>query len=229
MFINTREVIEDVEKRGESLGKDPEATLWYWQRRGLIPRTIKVGRGRSRGVVGLYPIEVVDLIMTIKRLQKSGLTLDEILKVTKYQKDLKALKVKINTIKAKENILEKHVLFVLSGLKTLVQDIEIKEVDKLLKEEKRLMARHLSGKDISELPKTRAIIKTEVEDFKKRIDWVVRRKANKKYIPQIVHKKVKELFKALSKEGELIFDEKKEAKLIVKIQDFIEKQLKPAK
>lgn len=66
---------EIVDAFGERL---TEATFRKYVQLGLLPRSVRVGRGGSRGSTGLYPATVVRRIETIRRLMSQGYSIEEI-------------------------------------------------------------------------------------------------------------------------------------------------------
>jgi len=56
-----------------------EATLRKYVQLGLLPRSIRVGKkGKHQGSQGVYPVQVVRLIMTIKRMMAESFTIEQI-------------------------------------------------------------------------------------------------------------------------------------------------------
>ena len=56
-----------------------EATLRKYVQLGLLPRSIRVGKkGKHQGSQGVYPVQVVRLILTIKRMMAESFTIEQI-------------------------------------------------------------------------------------------------------------------------------------------------------
>ena len=56
-----------------------EATLRKYVQLGLLPRSIRVGKkGKHQGSQGVYPVQVVRLILTIKRMMAENFTIEQI-------------------------------------------------------------------------------------------------------------------------------------------------------
>ena len=56
-----------------------EATLRKYVQLGLLPRSIRVGKkGKHQGSQGVYPVQVVRLILTIKRMMAEDFTIEQI-------------------------------------------------------------------------------------------------------------------------------------------------------
>ena len=56
-----------------------EATLRKYVQLGLLPRSVRVGKkGKHQGSQGVYPVNVVRQIMTIKRMMAEDLTIERI-------------------------------------------------------------------------------------------------------------------------------------------------------
>ena len=56
-----------------------EATLRKYVQLGLLPRSVRVGKkGKHQGSQGVYPVQVVRLILTIKRMMAESYTIEQI-------------------------------------------------------------------------------------------------------------------------------------------------------
>src|ERR1044071_5954645 len=56
-----------------------EATLRKYVQLGLLPRSVRVGRkGKHQGSQGVYPVNVVRQIVTIKRMMAEDMTIERI-------------------------------------------------------------------------------------------------------------------------------------------------------
>lgn len=56
-----------------------EATLRKYVQLGLLPRSVRVGRkGKHQGSQGVYPVQVVRKILTIKRMMAESYTIEQI-------------------------------------------------------------------------------------------------------------------------------------------------------
>jgi hypothetical protein len=56
-----------------------EATLRKYVQLGLLPRSVRVGKkGKHQGSQGVYPVQVVRLILTIKRMMAEDFTIEQI-------------------------------------------------------------------------------------------------------------------------------------------------------
>ena len=73
--VSTQQVVDLFAERGEPL---TEATFRKYVQLGLLPRSVRVGRGKSRGSQGLYPATVVRQIEQVRRLMSQGYTMQEI-------------------------------------------------------------------------------------------------------------------------------------------------------
>jgi DNA-binding transcriptional MerR regulator len=71
-----RVIVEIFATKGVRLS---EATFRKYVQAGLLPRSRRVGRkGKHRGSQGLYPVEAVRRINTIKMMMATGLTIEDI-------------------------------------------------------------------------------------------------------------------------------------------------------
>jgi DNA-binding transcriptional MerR regulator len=71
-----RVIVEVFAAKGVRLS---EATFRKYVQAGLVPRSRRVGRkGKHRGSQGLYPVEAVRRINTIKMMMATGLTIEDI-------------------------------------------------------------------------------------------------------------------------------------------------------
>lgn len=73
--IDVREIVAEFGSRGDPL---TEATFRKYVQLGLLPRSVRVGKGKKRGSQGLYPATVIRRIDTIRRLMSQGYTIEEI-------------------------------------------------------------------------------------------------------------------------------------------------------
>lgn len=73
--MSTQEIVELFVKRGERFS---EATFRKYVQLGLLPRSVRVGRGKQRGSQGRYPATVVRQIESVRRLMARGLTIQDI-------------------------------------------------------------------------------------------------------------------------------------------------------
>lgn len=74
--IPARVIVEAFASKGVRLS---EATFRKYVQAGLLPRSKRVGRkGKHRGSQGLYPVEAVRRINTIKMMMATGLTIEDI-------------------------------------------------------------------------------------------------------------------------------------------------------
>lgn len=68
-FLTRSQLVEQVRERGVDVD---ERVMVFWERRGILPKPIR----RGREVV--YPALAVNVVVTLRELQQSGLTLDAI-------------------------------------------------------------------------------------------------------------------------------------------------------
>ena len=73
--IDVREIVAEFGSRGDPL---TEATFRKYVQLGLLPRSVRVGKGKKRGSQGLYPATVIRRIDMIRRLMGQGYTIEEI-------------------------------------------------------------------------------------------------------------------------------------------------------
>src|SRR6478752_8344446 len=70
-----------------------EATLRKYVQLGLLPRSVRVGRkGKHQGSQGVYPVNVVRQIATIKRMMAENYTIEQIKRDVLFMRsDIQAL------------------------------------------------------------------------------------------------------------------------------------------
>lgn len=74
--LAVQQIVDAFEAVGEKL---TEATFRKYVQLGLLPKSVRVGRGgKSRGSQGLYPATVVRRVDDIRRLMGQGYTIEEI-------------------------------------------------------------------------------------------------------------------------------------------------------
>lgn len=74
--LSAAAILEIFRPRGVQLS---EATFRKYVQAGLLPRSRRVGRkGKHQGSQGLYPVEAVRRINSIKKMMAEGLTLEDI-------------------------------------------------------------------------------------------------------------------------------------------------------
>jgi DNA-binding transcriptional MerR regulator len=81
MLIKQNEMIERLEREGYSLGKNPQRTLAFWRRIGLLPPPIIEYKGGKIGLISQYPEEIVEQIKGIRDYQKTGVHLETIINI----------------------------------------------------------------------------------------------------------------------------------------------------
>lgn len=74
--VTARVIVELFAVKGVKLS---EATFRKYVQAGLLPRSRRVGqKGKHRGSTGLYPVEIVRRIVSIKKMMDEGMTLADI-------------------------------------------------------------------------------------------------------------------------------------------------------
>lgn len=76
-----------------------EATLRKYIQRGLLSRSVRVGRkGKHRGSQGVYPVSVVRQIVRIKEMMAQDYTIEEIQKEFLFRGDLEQLQSLLDSV-----------------------------------------------------------------------------------------------------------------------------------
>ena len=75
--MSVQQIVETFTARGSRL---TEATFRKYVQLGLLPRSVRVRKGKHRGSQGLYPATAVRQIDHIRRLMQQGFTMQEIQK-----------------------------------------------------------------------------------------------------------------------------------------------------
>ncbi|MCS6797497.1 MAG: hypothetical protein NZ898_03020 [Myxococcota bacterium] len=73
--LTAKQVVDLLASRGDRL---TEATFRKYVQLGLLPRSTRVAKDRSRGSQGLYPASVVRHLVHLRRLMAQGFTLDDV-------------------------------------------------------------------------------------------------------------------------------------------------------
>jgi len=73
--MSVQQIVDACAASGERI---TEATFRKYVQLGLLPRSVRVGKGRSRGSQGLYPASTVRQVQLIRALMAQGFTIEEI-------------------------------------------------------------------------------------------------------------------------------------------------------
>ncbi len=74
--LTSKQIFEVLDEHGESLS---EATFRKYVQLGLLPRSRRVGqKGKHRGSLGIYPVEVIRRVDEIRRAMSNGQTLEDL-------------------------------------------------------------------------------------------------------------------------------------------------------
>ena len=74
--LSSKQILEVLDEHGERLS---EATFRKYVQLGLLPRSRRVGqKGKHRGSLGIYPVEVIRRVDEIRRAMNKGQTLEDL-------------------------------------------------------------------------------------------------------------------------------------------------------
>src|SRR3954453_10956671 len=73
--MSVQQIVDACAAGGDKL---TEATFRKYVQLGLLPRSVRVGKGKSRGSQGLYPASTVRQVQLIRRLMAQGFTIEDI-------------------------------------------------------------------------------------------------------------------------------------------------------
>lgn len=74
--LTSAEILDVLAQHGVSLS---EATLRKYVQLGLLPRSVRVGRkGKHQGSQGIYPVQVIRVVLRIKRMMAESYTIEQI-------------------------------------------------------------------------------------------------------------------------------------------------------
>ena len=89
--LSSRQILEVLDRHGARLS---EATLRKYVQLGLLPRSRRVGqKGKHRGSLGIYPVEVIRRVDEIRRAMGDGETLEELARAAQ------ALRAKLSSVR----------------------------------------------------------------------------------------------------------------------------------